>query len=135
MSLVRIDWNPDTKKIRQFGGLLAVFALVLGGMLARRGRPAAAYVLGAGIPLGLVTALVPAAGLYVYKIWMSAAFVMGSVVSFLLLGLMYYGALTPLALLFRWLERDALLLRKPKVPSFWIASDSLDDKTYFKRLF
>ena len=66
-----------------------------------------------------VSALVAAAGLLappvirpVYVGWMGIVFPIGWVVSHALLAIVYFGVLTPIALLVRW-RRGDLLRRKP----------------------
>ena len=135
MALVEIDWEPSPRKLRQFGVGLLVFAAVLGALLLRRGRPAGNWVLGIGAALGLLTLAAPAAGRWVYKAWMSVAFVMGTAMSWLLLALLYYGVLTPLAVVFRLLGRDELRLRQAKGDSYWTPIAMPEDKSSFERLF
>jgi hypothetical protein len=135
MNLLRVDWNPDVPKIRRFGAGLVVFAAAGGYWMLRRGSPAGPFVLKAGVALGLLTALWPGAGRLVYKAWMSVAFVMGTIVSWTALALLYYLVMTPLALLFRAIGRDALRLSKPAGETYWVPSRTPREPTAFERLF
>lgn len=137
MALIRIDWNPSAAKIRQFGWMLCGFSLLLGGFWAWRGRgPWAWYIAGAGLPLGVLTAVFPEAlGRRIYKVWMGAAFIIGSVVSPLIMGFLYYGMVTPFAIVMKLAGRDALRLKRPRVESYWTALSIPEDKSYFERLF
>ena len=119
MSLMRVDWNPSDKKVRQFGALLAAFAALSGWSMMRHGRPAGPGVLKAGVALGLACALIPPLGRRVYKVWMAAAFVIGTPASYVLLAFTYYVVLTPLALFFRLRGRDVLRLSKPVGETYW----------------
>ena len=51
------------------------------------------------------------------------AFPIGWVVTQLVLALMFYGVLSPLAIVFRWRGRDALQLRKRDRETFWVVRD------------
>ena len=59
----------------------------------------------------------------------------GAIVSIVLLGVMYYLIFTPLALVFRFVGRDALSRRKSAgVRSYWVAKErSLDVRSYFRQ--
>lgn len=135
MALLHINWDPSVKKLRQFGAGLMVFAALVGGLLWWRGRPAGPWVLGGGGALGVLTLAVPAAGRWVYKAWMSIAFIVGNAVSFSLLGLVYYGMITPLAVFFRLRGRDELRLDRPASGSYWTPTKMLSEPSYYERLF
>lgn len=135
MALLKIDWNPGTRAIRQFGLGIVLFAFLVGGVLLWRGKPAGGDVIAAGVVLGLLTAAVPALGRWVYKIWMGFAFLMGTATSTLLLAIFYYGVITPLGLLLRLGGRDALRLKKPAGDTYWTPLEMPKDKSYYERLF
>lgn len=137
MALLKIDWNPGPAKVRRFGLLLAGLALPLSAFWAWRGHPqAAGIVAGAGISLGLLTAACPGnLGLNFYKTWMGVSFIIGTVMSPVILGLVYYGVLTPLSLIMRLGGRDALRLKRPEGSTYWIPLAIPEEKSYFERLF
>ncbi|MBI4060856.1 MAG: hypothetical protein HY403_05440 [Elusimicrobia bacterium] len=135
MSMLRVDWNPSPAKLREFGGGLIVFGLLLGGLALSRGRPHGLWLVAAGLALGLIVLAAPAAGRLIYKAWMGVAFVIGGAVSLLILGGLYYGLLTPLALFFRVRGRDALRLKKPALPTYWLPLETPRDKKSYERLF
>ena len=136
MALIRIDWNPGPGKIRKFGALLGLFSLSLAAFLAWKGHQRRAFLLAGGVPLGAVTAALPmSAGRWVYKGWMSASFVMGSFASPIIMGLLYYGMVAPVALIMRLAGRDALRLKRPETGSYWVPLAISRDKSYLKRLF
>ncbi len=137
MALLRIDWNPGTAKVRRFGLLLAGLALPLSAFWAWRGHAQAGGIIaGAGISLGLLTAAFPGSiGLNFYKAWMGVSFVIGTVMSPVILGLVYYGVLTPLSLALRLAGRDALRLKRPVADTYWVPLAIPEEKSYFERLF
>ena len=110
-----IPWRPPPRMLRQFAGLWIVFfgglALWLGFV---RQQPTAAFVVGAlAVGVGLLGLVRPAAVRPIFVAWMALAFPIGWVVSRLMLGLVYYGLFTPLALIFRLIGRDELRLKRP----------------------
>lgn len=137
MALLKIDWNPGPAKVRTFGLLLAGLSLPLAAFWAWRGHPLAGGIIaGAGLSLGALTAAFPGSvGLNFYKAWMGLSFVIGSIVSPLILGLVYYGVLTPMALAMRLGGRDALRLKRPEGGTYWVPLAIPEDKSYFERLF
>ena len=57
----------------------------------------------------------------------------GHVVSTVLLGLVYYGLITPLAFFFRITGRDALARREPALASYWGPKDEPTDVLRYLR--
>ena len=128
MALIHVDWNPGTRKVRQFGLILLGLA-ALGAWRHWTLAPAGAF-------LGILAAALPGSvGLWIYKAWMGVAFVIGSILSPLILGAIYFGLFTPMALVMRLLGRDALRLKRPVTDTYWTTMDMPDEKTYYERLF
>lgn len=137
MTLLKIDWNPGPAKVSTFGLLLAGLSLPLAAFWAWRGHPLAGGIIaGAGLSLGALTAAFPGSvGLQFYKAWMGVSFVIGTVVSPLILGLVYYGVLTPMALALRLTGRDALRLKRPDAGTYWVPLAISEEKSSYERLF
>lgn len=132
-----IDREPTSQKLRQFAALcLIVFgSLALWQGIARGNVAVAVALAAAALALGPLGLARPQALRWVYVGWMMAAFPVGWVVSQILLFVVFFGILTPLALVFRLVGRD-VLLRRPGNPreSFWIArSGSKDAGSYFRQ--
>lgn len=132
MSMVTIDWKPDDVAIRVFARTLMIgFTLIAwvvwyfqGGLA--QSREAGVMVWGIlpylwGIPLvlGTLSWLFPAFGRLVYKPWMGIAFVMGTIVSSLILSLVYYLVVTPIGLFMRLRGHDPLRLKRGQRTSNW----------------
>lgn len=135
MALIKVDWNPNPKKLRQFGVGILIFAAVMGGLMLWRERPAGRIVLPTGFILGALTLAWPAAGRRIYTVWMSVALVIGTVVSTLAMAVTYYLIVTPLGLMLRIRGRDSLALRRKEGPSYWTPIEQPADTTYYERLF
>ena len=129
--MIEIDWNPDNRKLKQFGwSALAGFGLI-GLLLARMlgchdGHttwtwPAIIWALAILCPI-LGYAL-PGALRVVYTIMMAITLPIGFVISTALLILLYFVMFTPLAIWFRILKRDELKRQiEPESTSYRIKS-------------
>ena len=110
------------RMLRQFAalcfgifGLLFVLSWHKHGGVTARALVAAAIAMLVGLP-GLIW---PS---YIKPIFLGVMAVtqpIGHVMSTILLGVVYYVFLTPLALIFRWTGRDALARRNSQAASYW----------------
>jgi hypothetical protein len=149
MPVLEINWNPNRRQLRQFASIWLVGFVLVGLLVAWR-----AGALASGVPIGwhrpwtapliiwavalagsLVSLAVPAAALWVYRVWMGVAFPIGWAVSHLLLVVMYYVVFTGVGLVFRLIGRDPLHRRFDRsAASYWIRRPPTPDvDRYFKR--
>jgi len=132
MSLVRINWKPDAIELRKFGAVLLVGFGVIGAILKYKQHHAAAevcfWIAGIVGAVGLTGTII---ALPFYWIWMGFAFVMGNIMSRLVLTVLYYFIVTPIGLLSRLVGRDLLSLKPDKSKnSYWIDVDSSKPTNY-----
>jgi len=122
MKWSNLPLKPPPRTLRQFAAAWLVFFLAAASyQMLVRGRPTAGYVLGAIALIGLAGLLKPPAVRWLFVGATVAAFPVGWVMTQIILAVLFYLVLTPLALVFRWRGRDELQLRrKPGQPSFWI---------------
>jgi hypothetical protein len=113
---------PSPKMLRQFARL---WLIVFGGMAAWRvwsgqadGWSQALAV--AAVVVGGIGLVRPMAIRAIYTGWMIAAFPIGWTISKVMLAAMFYVVLTPVALVFRMMGRDALRLRRGQGASYWV---------------
>ena len=106
---------------RKFGYLFtAVFALA-GAYAAWKGHAESSIALlvvactFAGLAVAAPAWLGP-----LNRLWFNVGIALGRVVSPIILGLIFFGVLTPVSILTRLFGRDALHLRKRLVASYWI---------------
>lgn len=100
---------PTRRELRGFATSVGGALLVLAGVAAWRARAIPAAVLGAaGAALLLAGALVPARLAGAHRAWMRLALAISAVTTPLLMGVVYFGVLTPLALVTRLAGRRAL---------------------------
>lgn len=135
--VAKINWNPSHKDIRIFGAVFWVgCALIAGFLYSRELKEAALWVGGAGIGIGVLALLVPLLAKPFYFLWMMIGFVMGSIMSRVILILIFYVVLTPVALVFRLIKRDALRLKKTSESgTYWVEHPVIQDKSSYDHLF
>jgi len=137
MTLSDIPFHPTPRTLRQFAAIFLVFFVAVGAhQYFARGHYTAGLVLG-GVALffGTLGLIKPAAIRWIFVGWMLLAFPIGWLVSQVLLAILFYLVLTPVAVLFRWRGRD-LLGRKPAPgqPSFWQPKRTPEDvRSYLKQ--
>ena len=138
MAVIDINWNPSRRELRQFGGLcLVFFGLIAGYAYYRHDATTVASVLGGlAVVLGTMGAVAPAALRPVFVGWMVAAFPIGWTISHLLLGLLYYGILTPIGLILRAVGYDPMNRElDPKASSYWSQREPVEDVGRYFRQF
>lgn len=133
--MIVINRNPTPKQLKQFSAIGLIFPFVLGVLAMYWDREALAY-LAWGISLLLGFGVVSRNWARItFFTAVSVTYPIGFVMSYLVLGIIYYGVMTPTGLISRLFGRDPLLL-KPNTTrrSFW---DKLDydgkPSDYFKQ--
>jgi hypothetical protein len=134
--LAKINWTPNARDLRKFGIAMIVGFAVIAGLFYLRGRHTAAeWLFGIGGGIGLLALVAPPLSRPFYIVWMGIAFVMGTITSAVILTVIFFLLLTPIAFLMRLFGRDALRLRPTKNDaSYWSEHPPLDDKSYYERL-
>ena len=69
------------------------------------------------------------------KAWMWIGFLIGKIVSPIIIGLIFFLLFTPMSLLMRLFGRDELKLKFKKMDSYWLKSDTKDQVGSFKNQF
>jgi hypothetical protein len=83
----------------------------------------------------VLSVVLPAAAKPLYFIWMGFGLVMGAIMSRVIMTIIYYVVLTPVALFFKLKGRDALERKKKNAASYWHDHPQIDDKDYYQHLF
>jgi hypothetical protein len=128
---------PSTTNVRQFAGGWLVFFSALGAhqYLARGHHRLGLVLMVTALVIGIPGLIRPPAIRWLFVTWMLAAFPIGWVVSQIMMALMFYGLVTPVAFIFRLRGRD-LLQRKPAPnrSSFWTPKQTPRDiRSYFRQ--
>jgi len=136
MTLHDIKWNPDENDLKKFGQVFFVGFLVAGCACFIKGwNKAALFCIIAGLVVVLLGAVSVKLVLPVYFAWMGLAYVTGSIVSNIIFILVYFGIITPVALIMRAMKRDVLKLRPPKTNTYWDEIPIRDDASRHERQF
>ncbi|MGB5696725.1 MAG: SxtJ family membrane protein [Polyangiales bacterium] len=117
--LVEINFNPDTKTLRQFGviafvgfGILAALAyyerLIFSFGLGDARMPIVLAFAAVGSVALLFSLLAPKANRLLYVGLTLLAFPIGFVLSYVIMGVLYFLIIGPIATLFRLLGRDSM---------------------------
>ena len=119
MGLIAIDWKPSPSKLREFAVVwLVAFSLIAALLAWKIGCFSGAgswrlpvFLWALAMLVGLTGILLPSTVKPVYIAWMGIAFPIGWLLSHVLLALIYYGLFTGIAVAFRILRRDSLMLK------------------------
>lgn len=119
MSMIEIDFKPDEKTLRQFGwialggfGLLALLSwfelLVFSFGLGEARLPVAAGFAAAGVLAAVFSLVAPKANRPIYVALAVIALPIGFVLSYVIMGTLFYLLITPVGLVFMLTRRDSL---------------------------
>jgi hypothetical protein len=121
---------------RRFGvGAFAVLGLVGVWLWLRKHHPVAGMAVAGsgGVVLGLALAA-PAAALALRRVWMAVAGVIGWINSRIILGVVFFLILSPIAILRKLFGGDPLAMRwRPGQSSYWKRRDEPYDPNHFER--
>lgn len=98
-----------SKQLREFGWLVGGVFIIIGiwPMLVR-GEPLRLWVLGPGAVLMIAGTVLPASLMPIFKGWMWIGHVLGWINTRILLGIVFYGLITPIGIVFRLIGKDAM---------------------------
>lgn len=107
---------------RRFAVILAILLTAIAALSWWRHHPARALVLLAIAVVATFLAFVlPALWTRIFRVWMKVAMAISWVVTRVLLGLLFYGFVTPYGRISRLFRKDPLDLRwKRRAPTYWI---------------
>ncbi len=109
------------KELKEFGTVVGGVLLALAGCLFWKEKPNAVYFLATGTALVVSGVLFPTVLKPFQKIWMSFAVIMGFFMSHVVLGILFYGVLTPIRIMTVLFRRELLDLKIDKSQkSYWI---------------
>jgi hypothetical protein len=99
----------DKKQLRSFGLLVGgVFSVIGLWPILFRGEPMRVWAVGIGALLMVLGGIVPSVLAPVHKGWMWIGHVLGWINTRILLGIVFYGLVTPTGIVFRLLGKDTM---------------------------
>lgn len=142
MAVIKIDWNPDSRTLRNFGligvlafgafGLLAYFQVFVFAKLPVESY----YVFGPlAVYCGLFGLTVPSFLKPLYIVLSVVGYPIGFVVSHVIMFLIFYLVFTPIGVIFKIVGRDALNRRfEQSAGTYWVRRrPAASVKRYFRQ--
>lgn len=134
--MVKINWKPSQKELKNFGWVILVGFGIIGALLFFKHKHNAAYgVWGGSVFVFLLSHILPVAAKPFYWIWMGFGFVMGSIMSRVVMSIIFYIVLTPVAVILKIAGKDSLQIKKPIKSSYWIDHPKIEGKEPYEHLF
>ena len=138
MALVSLNVSPSDKQLRDFGFISLIMCFVIGLLLLGLDKiPAIGFMVFClvGVLLYLLSRISVALIKPIYLGLIVLTFPIGWVISHLMMALFYYGIITPVALLFRLINRDPLCRKyEPDADTYWIpCQKKRPAKDYFRQ--
>ena len=116
--------STGTRELRKFGLTVGGAFALIGLWFWWRAKPIFPCLLAPGVLLVLLGAVVPRVLKHIYIGWMTFAFILGFAVSTVILAVLFYLIVTPVALIARLAGRDFLNRKLDrKAASYWIKRD------------
>lgn len=135
--LIEIEWHPDRRRMRNFAWTMLVAFPLFGGLLAWRFHAIAPMVLCAalGAVFWAAALFVPPVGLWIYKAWMGIGYALGLIVAPIVIALIYYAVVTPIALVLRTAGKDPMQRRCRGATSYWLPVQHRTEPASYRRQF
>jgi len=146
MSLIQVNWKPNEGQLRTFGLICGLIGAVLGVSTLWRGSifgieleiaraREVSYLLLAGATVCVVFALTKARAFWpLYVLATAISLPIGFVLSYAVLGVLFYLVVTPYGLIFRLIGRDALTRRFDRsARSYWVRRTPVTDMNRYYR--
>tara|TARA_B100000886_G_scaffold337950_1_gene299770 strand:+ start:757 stop:1149 length:393 start_codon:yes stop_codon:yes gene_type:complete len=125
----------NNKILREFGFLISfVFPILIGWILpALGGHSFRIWTLWISLPALILASIRPVLLLYPYKAWMNLGYILGWINSRIILGLVFFIVLQPIAILMKLFGHDPLRLKKSNQKSY--KEDKINHKVNLKKIF
>jgi len=128
MPFVKLNWKPNRKEFRQFGAIFMGGFVFLGLVkylwpferFISKNETLGLWLIGIGIVVGAIGLTGSRFALPLYWVWLGIAYVMGNVMSRVIITLIYFLVFTPMRILSSLAGRDKLQLKKPEKDSYWL---------------
>jgi len=127
--------NISNKTLREFGLLISfIFPILIGWILPVFGGHAFRFwTLWISLPTLIIASIRPSLLFYPYKAWMKLGYILGWINIRIILGIIYFIVLVPIALLMKFFGHDPLRLKKNYQKSY--KEDKINHKVNLKKIF
>jgi len=123
--------QADMPSNQKFGWLFAaIFGLGFAYFQHKGSTGLAIVSLLAAVIFVLVTICIPTALAPLNRAWFALSLFLGKVVSPVVLSIIFFILIVPIAVITRLFGRDALLLKKRQVSSYWVDKESIDPESF-----
>lgn len=143
MSFVKLNWKPTPRELRSFG------AIFLGGFVAiglikyfwpvervfTQNKTVGLWLIGIGIVVGAIGLTGTTLAMPFYWAWLGIAWLLGNIMSRVIVTALYYLLFTPMRLLNNLVGRDKLQLKKPEADSYWLPISLPTEPEKYERQF
>jgi hypothetical protein len=104
-----MDQKIEKKQLRDFGLLVGgIFTIIAVWPMVFRGEPLRLWALGLGVVLMTLGVGLPSVLLPIHKVWMGIGHVLGWINTRIILGIVFYGLVTPIGMMFRLMGKDTM---------------------------
>ena len=134
--MIEINKNPSPRTLRQFSLAAAAFAALVGYLAFGRAGSwtTAAVIWASGASVALLGMARPPSirGIYLFMSYLTAP--IGIVISLTVLGIIYYGVVTPIGVIMNLLGRDPMQRRRdPEAETYWRQRKETPPDRYFRQ--
>ena len=143
MPFVKLNWKPSKKDLRSFGAIF-MGGFVLIGLVKyfwpferfiSKNETVGIWLIGIGIVVGAIGLTGSRVAVPLYWAWLGIAYVMGNIMSRVIMTVIYLLVFTPMRLIGNLLGRDKLQLKKPSTDSYWLDITFPTTKEEYERQF
>ena len=121
---------------RKFGFFFAAIFLLASSYLYYVDNKVMVYIFGVICGIFLIVTIINADALLpLNKLWMKFGILLGKIVSPIIMGIIFFGIFTPIAILMRLFRRDELRLSFKKKKTHWINRKDIKEFDTFKKQF
>jgi hypothetical protein len=128
MPFVQLNWKPDRRELRQFGAIFMGGFVLIGLVkyfwpfewLLSQNKTFGLWMIGIGVVVGAIALTGSRIALPLYWAWLGIAYVLGNIMSRVIITLIYFLLFTPMRVLGSLAGRDKLQLKKAVKDSYWL---------------
>ena len=112
--------EKDLPSNHKFGIFFTIVFFILFAYFNFKSYITISYIFAALTVIFLITTIIKAEALSSYnKLWMRFAIILGKIISPVVIGLIYFGLITPYSLIMKLLGRDELCIKLTNKKSYW----------------